>query len=175
MRRAVNFLRELCGDHLIIGCGVPLMPAFGLVDYCRIGCDVGFDWDGSFIMKMAHRERISTKQSLENTLFRRGLNGRAFGNDPDVFFLRSDNLKLSETQKTMLARADALLGSVFFTSDDMSAYDEEKRETYRALRHLRSAENVRVRMDGMPRIEYTLDGEEQRLALPFLPSDTRYS
>ena len=103
------------------------------------------------------------------------MNGRAFGNDPDVFFLRSDNLKLSETQKTMLARADALLGSVFFTSDDMSAYDEEKRETYRALHHLRSAENVRVCMDGMPRIEYTLDGEEQRLALPFLPSDTRYS
>ena len=158
------------GD-LIIGCGAPLMPAFGLVDYCRIGCDVGLDWDGSFIMKMAHRERISTKHSLENTLFRRGLNGRAFGNDPDVFFLRSDNLKLSGGQKTMLARADALLGSVFFTSDDMNAYDEEKRETYRELRRLLDAENVRVRMDGMPRIEYTLDGEEQRLALPFLTAD----
>ena len=171
MRRAVRFLRELCGEHPIIGCGVPLMPAFGLVDYCRIGCDVGLDWDGSLIMKMAHRERISTKQSLENTLFRRGLNGRAFGNDPDVFFLRSDNLRLSGGQKTMLARADALLGSVFFTSDDMNAYDEEKRESYRELRRLLDAENVRVHMDGMPRIEYTLNGEEQRLALPFLRAD----
>ena len=171
MPRAVTFLREVCGDHLVIGCGVPLMPAFGRVDYCRIGCDVGLDWDGSFLMKMAHRERISTKQSLENTVFRRGLNGRAFGNDPDVFFLRSDNLKLSGGQKQMLAQADALLGSVFFTSDDMSAYDEEKRESYRALRRLRNAENVRVRMDGVPRIEYTLDGEAQRLALPFLRSD----
>ena len=171
MTRAVTFLREVCGDHLVIGCGVPLMPAFGRVDYCRIGCDVGLDWDGSFLMKMAHRERISTKQSLENTVFRRGLNGRAFGNDPDVFFLRSDNLKLSGGQKQMLAQADALLGSVFFTSDDMSAYDEEKRESYRALRRLRNAENVRVRMDGVPRIEYTLDGEAQRLALPFLRSD----
>lgn len=36
---------------------------------------------------------------------------------------------------------------------------------------LLDAENVRVRMDGMPRIEYTLDGEEQRLALPFLTAD----
>ena len=171
MTRAMTFLREVCGDHLVIGCGVPLMPAFGRVDYCRIGCDVGLDWDGSFLMKMAHRERISTKQSLENTVFRRGLNGRAFGNDPDVFFLRSDNLKLSGGQKQMLAQADALLGSVFFTSDDMSAYDEEKRESYRALRRLRNAENVRVRMDGVPRIEYTLDGEAQRLALPFLRSD----
>lgn len=102
MRRAMGFLREMCGEHLIIGCGAPLMPAFGLVDYCRIGCDVGLDWDGSFIMKMAHRERISTKHSLENTLFRRGLNGRAFGNDPDVFFLRSDNLKLSGGRKRCL-------------------------------------------------------------------------
>ena len=79
--------------------------------------------------------------------------------------------ELSGGQKTMLARADALLGSVFFTSDDMNAYDEEKRETYRELRRLLDAENVRVRMDGMPRIEYTLDGEEQRLALPFLTAD----
>ena len=71
----------------------------------------------------------------------------------------------------MLARADALLGSVFFTSDDMNAYDEEKRESYRELRRLLDAENVRVHMDGMPRIEYTLDGEEQRLALPFLRAD----
>ena len=39
------------------------------------------------------------------------------------------------------------------------------------LRRLLDAENVRVRMDGMPRIEYTLDGEEQRLALPFLTAD----
>jgi len=62
-------------------------------------------------------------------------------------------------------------GAVFFTSDDMNAYDEEKRETYRELRRLLDAENVRVRMDGMPRIEYTLDGEEQRLALPFLTAD----
>lgn len=171
MRRAMGFLREMCGDHPVIGCGVPLMPAFGLVEYCRIGCDVGLDWDGSFIMKMAHRERISTKQSLENTIFRRGLNGRAFGNDPDVFFLRSENLKLSDRQKQMLARADALLGSVFFTSDDMNLYDGAKSKEYRELRRLRNAENVRVCMDGVPRIEYTLDGEPQRLALPFLRAD----
>ena len=46
-----------------------------------------------------------------------------------------------------------------------------RRHSYRELRRLLDAENVRVRMDGMPRIEYTLDGEEQRLALPFLTAD----
>ena len=25
--------------------GVAVMPAFGLVDYCRVSCDVGLDWD----------------------------------------------------------------------------------------------------------------------------------
>ena len=42
---------------------------------------------------------------------------------------------------------------------------------YGELRRLLDAENVRVHMDGMPRIEYTLNGEEQRLALPFLRAD----
>ncbi len=168
MTRAMDFLRELCGDKLIIGCGVPLMPSFGRVDYCRIGGDVGLDWNDSVWMQMAHRERVSTKQSLANTVFRRELNGRAFGNDPDVFFLRSENLKLTEEQKLMLAKADALLGSVFFTSDDMGRYDEEKRAAYCDLCHLRDAENICTLLDGEPRIVYTLDGEEHALELPFL-------
>ena len=47
MGRAMDFLRETVGDGKILGCGVPLASAFGVVDYCRIGCDVSLDWDGS--------------------------------------------------------------------------------------------------------------------------------
>ena len=50
MIRAMEFLRELCGDKLILGCGVPLVPSFGLVDYCRISCDVGLDWNDNPVM-----------------------------------------------------------------------------------------------------------------------------
>ena len=37
MCEAMDFLRECCGDKIILGCGVPLAPAFGVVDACRIG------------------------------------------------------------------------------------------------------------------------------------------
>ena len=80
MTRGLEFLRKVCGEKLILGCGVPLMPAFGLVDYCRIGCDVGLDWDNTLIMRHTNRERVSTKHSIENTIFRRQLNGRVLVN-----------------------------------------------------------------------------------------------
>ena len=105
MIRAMELLRELCGDKLILGCGVPVMPAFGLVDYCRIGCDVGLDWDDKPHMRLAHRERVSTRQAIGNTIFRRQLNGRAWLNDPDVFFLREDNLKLSGSRSASSPRS----------------------------------------------------------------------
>ena len=161
MIRAMDFLRELCGDKLILGCGVPLIPAFGRVDYCRIGCDVGLDWDGSRLMQQTHRERVSTRQSLEDTVYRRQLNGRAFGNDPDVFFLRTENIKLTEEQKEKLAEINALLGDVWLTSDAVDNYTPTQREKYRELRALRDAEDVRV-IPGEPvRIAYTLNGERK--------------
>ena len=105
-------LRSWCGDKLILGCGVPVMPAFGIVDYCRIGCDVGLDWDDVWYMRLFHRERVSTKQSIGNTIFRRQLNGRAYGSDPDVFFLREENCKLTLQQKQTLARVNALFSGI---------------------------------------------------------------
>ncbi len=161
MIRAMDFLRELCGDKLILGCGVPMMPAFGRVDYCRIGCDVGLDWDDNWLMQQIHRERVSTRQSLENTVFRRQLNGRAFGNDPDVFFLRTGNLKLKPEQKRTLCEVNALLGDVWLTSDDMGEYDDKQRARYRELRRLREAEQLRVRAEDEVRISFVLDGADR--------------
>lgn len=89
----------------ILGCGVPVMPAFGLVDYCRVSCDVGLDWDDVWYMRLFHRERVSTKQALNNTVFRRQLNGRAYGSDPDVFFLREENCKLTAEQNAPLPQS----------------------------------------------------------------------
>ena len=158
MIRAMDLLRELCGEKLILGCGVPMMPAFGRVDFCRIGCDVGLDWDGSGLMQQTHRERVSTRQSLENTVFRRQLNGRAFGNDPDVFFLRTENMKMNAAQKDTLARVNTLLGNVWLTSDDMGKYNDKQRQRYRALRDLREAEQIRVETDEDVQITYFVRG-----------------
>ena len=94
----MELLRSWCGQKTILGCGVPVMPAFGLVDYCRVSCDVSLDWNDVWYMRLFHRERVSTKQAINNTVFRRQLNGRAYGSDPDVFFLREENCKLTAEQ-----------------------------------------------------------------------------
>ncbi|MGX8699600.1 MAG: glycoside hydrolase family 36 protein, partial [bacterium] len=142
MLRAMRLLREICGCHPILGCGVPIMPAFGLVEYCRVSCDVSLSWDDKPQMRLAHRERVSTRQALETSTFRRQLSGRAWLSDPDVFFLREENVELTEGQKDTLATANRLLGGVFLCSDDMSRYDAAKKEKYRALCALRPVGKV---------------------------------
>ena len=144
MIRAMELLRSLCGDKKILGCGVPLMSAFGLVDYCRIGCDVSLSWDDSWYMRLFHRERVATKHSLDNTICRRQLGGRAFGNDPDVFFLREENCRLTPEQKNRLAQTNAQYGQVLLISDDPSSYTPGMKEQYyRVRREWESALNSR--------------------------------
>ena len=159
MTRALKFLRECCKEKLILGCGVPLMPAFGLVDYCRIGSDMSLDWDDIFFMHILHRERVSTHHSVSNTIFRRQLDGRAFGIDPDVFFLRDSNLSLSEKERIYLASVNALLGSVWLTSDDLNLYDKKKTDMYKQLSKLCGAEDIHADPENMT-IRFRLNDAE---------------
>ena len=166
MIRAMKFLRELCGDHLILGCGVPVMPAFGYVDYCRISCDVSLDWDDVWYMKMFLRERVSTKNAITNILSRRELNGRAYLSDPDVFFLRENNIKLTDQEKMDLATLDALLGGVFLTSDDPGTYTDAMKQKYQKLRDLSErAEVTDISTDHGINITYTMDGRTESVHL----------
>jgi alpha-galactosidase len=142
------------------------MSAFGRVDYCRIGCDVSLNWDDSWWMRCFHRERVSTLHSIQNTVARRQLDGRAFGNDPDVFFLRTSHLQLSADQKYLLSSVNALLGSVLLISDDPGEYTPEQREQYRQVLSLRQAEEIRVLSDPAPTLQYRLNGKVYKLKLP---------
>lgn len=129
---ALDLVRETVGDEVVLDfCGVPLLSAFGRAEYCRIGCDVGLDWDDVPYMRLLHRERVSTKRSLANTRGRAHLDGRAFRNDPDVFFLRKD-VKLTDAQRSDLIEADATLGGVFFTSDDVGSWDADQLAAFEA-------------------------------------------
>ena len=162
MCEAMDFLREVIGDKLILGCGVPLGPAFGKVDYCRIGSDVGLNWDGAPKEKLLHRERVSTKNTIGNTIYRRQLNGRAFWNDPDVYLLRDDNIRLSAKQKEMLAQVNGLFGGLLFTSDDVGTYDEEKRALQQSLSALREAPRSVERKGKYTIVRYQgQDGEKE--------------
>lgn len=123
MCEAMEFLRECCGDKLILGCGVPLGAAFGYVDACRISCDVSKNYNGDFYSPLNLNAEIpSAQMAINNSLFRRHLNHRAFLNDPDVFFLRYSNIKFNIKQKLLLGTVNNICGDVLFVSDNMAEY-----------------------------------------------------
>ena len=157
----MRFLRELAGDALILGCGVPLAPAFGMVDYCRIGCDMTLNWLGDKIMRPLHREVPSTRNTLLNTVYRRHLDGRAWRNDPDVFLLRDDNMKLSEKQRETLAAVNALFGGVLFTSDNVGAYDKGKRAVYERIEKLDRSCMTKIRSTPSKLVIYYREGKKK--------------
>ena len=124
---AYSILREELEGRLILGCGATLSNAFERFDYCRIGPDVSLTFDDVFYMRLFHPERVSTKVTLQNTIFRSSLDGRVFLNDPDVFLLRDNNMKLSVPRRTALTKMNALFGSLLMTSDKVNEYDPAKK------------------------------------------------
>ena len=163
--QAYAFLRECLPGKKILGCGALLFPAAGLFDYMRIGPDVSLQFDDAPYMRLMHRERISTRVTLQNTIYRSFLNGHLFGNDPDVFLLRDNDMKMSPEQRQALLTINALFGSVLLTSDTVSEYDEGKREKLRQALHLfYEAKNVSFeRLGDSIRIFYELDGQKKTL------------
>ena len=79
-------------------------------------------------MRGLHRERISTKITLKNTIYRSIFNERLFRNDPDVFLLRDSNIKMNSEQKKALTTINSLFGNVLMTSDTIADYDENKKQ-----------------------------------------------
>lgn len=159
---AMDFLRECCGDKLIIGCGVPVMPAFGKVDYCRIGCDVALNWKRA---KHAIREEVSTPHAVCNSAFRRHLNGRAWMNDPDVFLLRDTNIKMTMEQRALLAKINAVCGSLLFVSDNVADYSKEQSDILAEVFAKKDYKIKRAELveDDIMEIEYLENGENKTL------------
>ncbi|MFC1706268.1 glycoside hydrolase family 36 protein [Planctomycetota bacterium] len=162
---AMDYLRELASDKLILGCGVPLGPAFGRVDCCRIGSDVAESWETRILRLLGVRERLSTRNALVSTIGRRQLGRRAFLNDPDVFILRRERNRLSAAQRYTLLLVNAIFGDLLLTSDDISRYGEEELRHLRSLFPLRKRLDLRVRNDrGLYRVRFGV-GERRYEAL----------
>lgn len=167
MCEAMDFLRECCGDKCILGCGVPLGPAFGIVDACRIGCDAENSFKDKYYVKLTNQEIVSTRNSMNNAVFRRHLDGRIFANDPDVFFLRDGGMKPAKytlEQKKLLAKVNNMFGSVLFVSDDIGEYPDEMtqllKETYKPFEgRVTNAEYV---SGDIIAVNYVLKGQKHR-------------
>ena len=163
--KAYALLRETLGDRLILGCGATPFNCAEKFDYLRVGPDVSLKFDDVWFMRMMHRERISTKVTLQNTIYRSFFNDHLFGNDPDVFILRQNNVGLSERQKEALLTVDSVFGSMLMTSDNIAGYSEENRALLAAaLDRFRTAKTVAFEGEkGRIRITYWREGKKEHL------------
>ena len=161
-KQAYKFLRLVLKDKLILGCGANIINSYGAFDYLRIGPDVSLIFDDVAYMRLFHRERISTKVTLQNTIYRSIFNQRLFANDPDVFLLRDTNIQLSEAQRRALTKINALFGSVLMTSDNIAEYDDKKKEILsEALDIFKNAtEQKYVKRGNLINILYKLNNQE---------------
>ncbi|MCH5180752.1 MAG: alpha-galactosidase [Erysipelotrichales bacterium] len=126
--KAYSLLRDILKDKIILGCGANIINSIDKFDYLRVGPDVSLEFDDVWFMRFFHRERISTKNTLQNTIYRSFFNDHLFGNDPDVFLLRDDNIKLNYEQRIALTTINALFGHVLMTSDNIANYKENEKK-----------------------------------------------
>lgn len=157
--KSYKFLKECLEGKIILGCGALLNNVYGNFDYVRVGPDVSLDFDDKLYMRLFHRERPSTKHTILNTIYRSFMNDRLFGNDPDVYLLRDEKIKLTKEQRYSLMMINALFGNVLMTSDDIGTYDEEKKQLLAKALHLnKGAKNVSFESRGkIIHVAYELD------------------
>ena len=148
-----------------MGCGANIINSYKKFDYLRIGPDVSLKFDDIWVMRLLHRERISTKVTLQNTIYRSIFNHHLFVNDPDVFLLRDDNIQLSTDQRKALTLINALFGGVLMTSDNIKEYDDKKQRILNeALCLFKEAKVKSYETKGsIIEIVYEVKGEEKEL------------
>ena len=113
--------------------GVPLSGAFGRAEYCRIAAQTTPYWEHFFHRNIHCRERASTINALRSTVGRRQLDGRFFSVDPGAFFLSRRRKIMEPKRRYTLFLLQALFGTFFCTSDDISAYKENEFRLFASL------------------------------------------
>lgn len=161
---AMDFACELTVGKYMLSCAVPLMPAFGRTDFCRIGCDMGLDWDGNFLTRHSAPERPSTKNSVCDTFFRRQLDGRAFLSNPAPFLLRDNDMKLTYSQRMSIARLNGLCGSLLLVSDNGGDYDGAKKKLFTELCEIKNTlTNIKMDDNGFT-LEYHYNDRDKSIS-----------
>ena len=147
---AMRFLRECCGGKLMYASDVPLMPSFGIADYCSISCDAVSDNMPSILYsKKFYRESASVKNASADIVFRRMLDGRAFLSAPcelslyDKDFFLDGNLNYAE--QNVLTTLAGLFSSALIITDDVTKYSQKQKRRLKKMCSLSSATEVVVR------------------------------
>lgn len=171
----VDLLREACGDKWILGCGVPLGACMGIFDACRISCDANKNWEEDLVNKLKINNEIPSSQcAIINTIFRNHLDGRAFCNDPDVFFLRDINIGYNMNQKLLHGKINTVCGNVLFVSDNAGDFDDERIEY---LKEFFRDKDYKVKMaeyvdENIIRLDFSENGVDKSLLFNLVSGDS---
>jgi alpha-galactosidase len=108
-----------------LGCGLPFESSFNNLPLSRIGPDTKEQWDHRFLQMLRFSGRPSAKMNIQSTLGHAFWDQAIYINDPDVIFLRSVNIKLTETEKELIALVNFLFASQIMHSDDPILFNEK--------------------------------------------------
>ncbi len=138
LRHALSIIREAAGDETyLVGCGLPLGPAVGMVDAMRIGADTAPQWGPSYgkIGKFLKRNPSlpSLRNSLMNVATRAWTHNRWWTNDPDTLMVRDTQTSLTADEVLAQVTLAGLSGGLTLVSDDLEALPPERRELIAAL------------------------------------------
>ena len=164
MCSAMAYLRECCGGKLMYADHTPLMPAFGIADYCAISCDAVSDNLPTSYSKRFCRESASVRNASADIVFRRALNKRAFLSAPCSISLDDKEFffdgKLNNAEQNVLANLAGLFTSVLVINDSAAAYDQKKKRRFKKMCALGRAEDVKVkRSAGGSLVSYKFEGK----------------
>ncbi|HXH56886.1 glycoside hydrolase family 36 protein [Iamia sp.] len=138
LRVGLDAIRHGAGeDAVLIGCGLPLGPAVGVVDAMRIGTDVAPTWGGK-VTRWATSDQggLSTRVAMRNTLTRAFLHGHLWSNDPDCVMVRTDRTRLTDAEVRFLVAAVALTDGMIVSSDQLDRVPPERLDLLRLCHEL---------------------------------------
>lgn len=164
MCSAMAFLRECCGGKLMYTDHTPLMPAFGIADYCAVSCDAVSDILPTAYTQRFYRESASVRNASADIVFRRGLNKRAFLSAPCSVSLDDKEYfldgRLNVAEQNVLTNLEGLFTSVLIANDSTAAYDQKKKRRFKKMCDLANATDVSVkRSAGGFLVSYRFEGK----------------
>lgn len=101
-----------------LGCGLPFESSFNDFPLSRIGPDTKEDWDVPYLRRVHFPSRTSAFLNMQSTLGHSFWDQGIYINDPDVVFLRYENISLNDKEKILIALVNFLFASQVMHSDD---------------------------------------------------------
>jgi alpha-galactosidase len=108
-----------------LGCGGPFEASFEHLPLMRIGTDTREEWDYKALKFLRHSGRPSAWINMKDTIGRSLWDRTVFLSDPDVVFCRERRMRLTESEKELVALVSRMFASQVMFSDDTADFDPD--------------------------------------------------